>query len=118
VQNGLYSVTHSENGCTSDISAGYNVNLTDDIDMGNGQHVRIYPNPVSTDLTIKSDNNNLASLSISITDLQGKPVIQNSNLTQKGATLDLSGLSPGYYLLTIYNSQSNFSKTVKILKAN
>ena len=118
VQNGLYSVTHFENGCTSDFSSGYNVNLTEDIDLGNGQHVRIYPNPVTTDLTIKSDNNNLASLSISITDLQGKPVIQNSDLTQKGATIDLSGLSPGYYLLKIYNSQSNFSKTVKILKAN
>jgi hypothetical protein len=118
VQNGLYSVTHSENGCISDFSSGYNVNMTDEIDLGNGQHARLYPNPVTTDLTIKWQINSGSSLNISITDLQGKPVVTVMDLTEQGATINLSALSPGYYLLKIYSSESGINKTVKILKVN
>jgi hypothetical protein len=117
-QNGLYQVTHSENGCTSDFSSGYTVNMTDQIDLGNGQHVRLYPNPVTTDLTIKWQINSGGSLNISITDLQGRPVVTLTDLTEQGATIHLSALSPGYYLLKMYSSESGINKTVKILKAN
>ena len=118
VQNGLYYVTHSENGCTSDFSSGYNVNMTDEIDLGNGQHARLYPNPVTTDLTIKWQINSGSSLDISITDLQGRPVVTLLDLTEQGTTINLSALSTGYYLLKMYSSESGINKTVKILKVN
>ncbi len=118
VQNGLYNVTHTENGCTSDFSSGYNVNMTDEIDLGNGQHARLYPNPVTTDLTIKWQLNSGGSLNISITDLQGRPVVTLLDLTQQGTIINLSALSPGYYLLKMYSSESGINKTVKILKVN
>jgi FG-GAP-like repeat/Secretion system C-terminal sorting domain/IPT/TIG domain len=118
VQNGLYTVTHSENGCTSDISSGYNVNMTDEVDLGNGQHARLYPNPVTTDLTIKWQINSGSSLNISITDIQGNPVATVMNLTEQGTTINLSALSPGYYFLKMYSPESGINKTVKILKAN
>jgi hypothetical protein len=117
VQNGLYSVTNSENGCTSDLSSGYNVNMTDEIDLGNGQHARLYPNPVTTDLTIKWKINS-GSLNISIMDLQGNPVVTIMNLTEQGTTINLSALSPGYYFVKMYSAESGIDKTVKILKAN
>ena len=117
VQNGLYTVTHSENGCTSDFSSGFNVNMTGEIDLGNGQHARIYPNPVTTDLTIKWKINAAGPLIISITDLQGRPVVTVMDLTDQG-TINLSALSPGYYLLKMYSADSGIDKTVKILKAN
>ena len=118
VQNGLYSVTHTENGCTGDFSSGYNVNMTDEIDLGNGQHARLYPNPVTTDLTIKWKINSAGSLSISITDLQGRPVTTVKDPTEQGTTINLSSLSPGFYLLKMYDVESGIDKTVKILKTN
>jgi hypothetical protein len=118
VQNGLYTVTHSEYDCTSDFSSGYNVNMTDEIDLGNGQYARLYPNPVTTDLTIKWKTNSAGSLNISITDLQGRPVVTIMDLTEQGTTINLSTLSPGCYLLKMYSAESGIDKTVKILKAN
>jgi hypothetical protein len=118
VQNGLYSVTNSENGCTSDFSTGYNVNMTSEIDLGNGQHMRLYPNPVTTDLTLKWKINSASSLNITITDLQGRPVVTVTDLTEGGTTINLSNLSPGYYLLKMYDAESGINKTVKILKGN
>ncbi|MDP9042825.1 MAG: FG-GAP-like repeat-containing protein [Bacteroidota bacterium] len=118
VQNGLYNVTHSENGCTSDFSSGYDVKMTDEIDLGNGQYARLYPNPATTDLTLKWKINSAGSLNISITDLQGKPVVTLMDLTEQVATINLSALSPGYYLLKMYSSESGINKTVKILKVN
>ena len=100
------------------MSSGYNVNMADEIDLGNGQHARLYPNPVTTDLTIKWQINSGSSLNISITDLQGRPVVTLMDLTEQGATINLSALSPGYYLLKMYSSESGINKTVKILKAN
>jgi len=117
-KNGLYTLTHAENGCISDFSTGFNIGLTELIDLGNGQHVRLYPNPVTTNLTMQWDINNLSSLNISISDLQGKPVIFKSDLQQKGATINLSELPSGYYILKIYNPDSGINKSVKIFKAN
>jgi len=117
-KNGLYTATHTENGCTSDFSTAINIDLTGNIDLGNGQYARFYPNPVTTDLTIKWEINNISSLTISISDLQGKPVILKTDLQPKGTTIDMSGLAPGYYILKMLNPQSNISKAVKILKTN
>ena len=110
-------VTNSENGCTSDFSSGYNVNMTDEVDLGNGQHARLYPNPVTTDLTLKWQINS-GSLNISITDLQGQPVVTVMDLTEQGTTINLSALPTGYYFVKMYSSESGINKTVKILKVN
>ena len=117
-KNGLYTVTHSESGCISDFSSGINIELTESIDLGNGQHVRLYPNPVTTNLTMQWDIDNLSSLNISISDLQGKPVILKSDLQQKGATINLTELPSGYYILKLYNPESGINKSIKIFKAN
>jgi hypothetical protein len=117
-KNGSYTVTHFENGCTSDYSTAFNVNLTENIDLGNGQYARLYPNPVTTDLTIKWDMNDVSSLSISITDLQGNTILVKSDFQQAGTSIDLSGLSPGYYLVKMYNPKSDINKTIKIIKSN
>jgi len=117
-KNGLYTVTHSENGCASDFSSPYKVELADNYDLGNGQFARLYPNPVTTNLTIQWNINDISSLSISISDMQGRPVVIKSDLQQKDASINLSELPPGNYLLKIYDPQSNINKTVKIVKTN
>ena len=117
-KNGLYTVSHSESGCISDFSSGINIELTESVDLGNGQRVRLYPNPVTTNLIMQWDIDNLSSLNISISDLQGKPVILKSDLQQKGATINLSELPSGYYILKLYNPESGINKSIKIFKAN
>lgn len=117
-KNGLYTVTHFENGCISNFSSAYSMDLTDNIDLGNGQYARLYPNPVTTILTIQWNINDVSALSVSISDMQGKPVLIKSNFQKTGASVNLSILPPGIYLLKIYNPSSNINKTIKIVKTN
>ena len=117
-KNGLYTVTHFENGCISDYSNAYSVDLTDNIDLGNGQYARFYPNPVTTILNIQWNINDFSALSVSISDMQGKPVLIKNDFQKTSASINLSILPPGIYLLKIADPASNINKTVKIVKTN
>ena len=60
------------------MSSGYTVNMTDEVDLGNGQHARVFPIPATIDLTLKWKINS-GSLSISISDLAGENSCNNSD---------------------------------------
>lgn len=93
-ESGSYTVTSLLNGCTSDFSAPYNFALAGTINLGNGQYIRLYPNPVTSDLNISA---NISS----------------------GMAIDMSKLPQGFYLVKIYcNGPVKINETVKIFKGN
>ncbi len=69
----------------------------------------IYPNPVSTTITILSKNEQVDS--IFIHDVLGKKLYSSDNIAADQATIDISAYSKGMYFLTINNSV-----TKKIIK--
>ena len=72
----------------------------------------IFPNPVNSAFTIKTNDNNSIGLSIKIYNLFGSMVFQKVNL--KSNTIEVSGLSTGIYILKVTNGASQ--KTFKLVK--
>jgi aminopeptidase YwaD len=68
----------------------------------------IYPNPVRSEIHIGLSSAD--KYQITVTDLQGKTLLQKNNQSM----IDLSGLENGIYLLTI--RKGGLSQTQKILK--
>jgi hypothetical protein len=113
-QSGSYTVKATVNGCVSDLSAPYTVALTGLINLGNGQYVNLYPNPVSKQININWNINGMPPLDIEITDFQGRKMLMLPNALN-GTVVDLSGL----YTIRIYSDRSyKINKTIRILKVD
>lgn len=116
-QSGTYTVKSTINGCSSDFSSGYNYIATGVINFGNGRYIDLFPNPVNQKFFISWNLNDLPSLDIEINDFYGKLVWTKKDVTS-GTTLDISSLTPGIYMIKVYNPKLNINKTIKIIKIN
>ena len=74
----------------------------------------LYPNPSSQVLYVSHPDLNSNSLGIQIVDLNGKQMY--SGTIQKNVPLDVSTYTPGMYLVTIENRETNKKNTYKIIK--
>lgn len=114
-QSGSYSVQTDLNGCSSDFSSSYVFALTGLINLGNGQFINLYPNPLRDQLNINWNIPNVTTLRIQISDASGNHVFLNSNM-QNGNFINLSELPKGIYFINFYSSQLNINKTTRIIK--
>ncbi|MGZ4091360.1 MAG: T9SS type A sorting domain-containing protein, partial [Bacteroidia bacterium] len=73
--------------------------------------VRVYPNPATNSLHIESENEDVVNSGVEITNALGQTVLE----TPYTNTIDVSGLSQGYYNIKIstQNRQTYFSKFIK-----
>ena len=115
-QSGSYTVQATVMGCVSDLSAPYYFTSKGVVDLGNGQFVNLFPNPVRNSLNVYWNINGNPALDIVISDLQGrtmKTLLKVSN----GTVVDLTGLPRGVYNVKVYSAGSyKINKTVRILK--
>lgn len=84
------------NGC-DEISIGEKINT---------QKLTVYPNPLAKQVTLKFTEPFNKALTYSITDLQGRQLLQGSIQNQE-TMLDISNLSKGIYLLNISDAEGN-----------
>ncbi len=101
---GSYAVIVSKNGCT-DTSACFtinNVGITN-VDFGN---ITIYPNPTNGLFTIDMRDYD-ESVNYTLTSIDGRIIVQKSNITDNKIMIDLSNESKGVYLLKLYNTKSS-----------
>ncbi|MCX6268569.1 MAG: M4 family metallopeptidase [Bacteroidetes bacterium] len=75
--------------------------------------MRIYPNPVSDKVHITFERNLTAPVTIEISDIRGIPVKSAVFPSSEGNMLDLSGVTPGFYLVKA--TGKDFSVTQKIV---
>jgi Secretion system C-terminal sorting domain len=73
------------------------------------RQIRVYPNPFLNDVNMNSD----VEKSVILRDLYGKLVYENNHV--KGV-INLSGISVGTYLLTLYNEKGQILLHQKIIK--
>ena len=69
---------------------------TTDFELGN---IKIYPNPSDNIFNIQL--NNISKFNYSVTDITGKIVISNRNITQSNYALNMSDYATGLYFLNI-----------------
>lgn len=81
-------------------------------------NMEVYPNPFTSDLNIKIENEDLSIQRIELTDISGKVVyekdIDQSNSTNFQLDNNSSSITPGFYLLNVTTDQGII--TEKVLK--
>jgi hypothetical protein len=116
-QSGNYTVTVTAGACTSNPSAPFTFTITGIIDLGNGQYIRVYPNPATNNLYVDWNINNTSILNVEIVNLEGKLTVSKRNVNRLQA-IDLSLLPPGIYFIRVYNEKFTVDHTIKIVKLN
>lgn len=96
---GNYTVVVTQNGCASPTSDPFNFVPTGLTNLGAGQFMQVYPNPVSTDLRIDFRINGTLRIRAVLHDLTGKQVWKAEELNS-GTMLSIGKLAAGTYILT------------------
>ena len=94
----------TQNGCASPTSDPFNFVPTGLTNLGAGQYMHVYPNPVSTDLRIDFRINGTMRIRAVLHDLAGKQVWKSDELNS-GSRLPVGRLAAGTYLLTTLNDK-------------
>lgn len=79
------------------------------LDNSEVDQVKIYPNPASDVIQLVLKNSDPIT-SLSVIDITGKLVLHQTQVNHHKATLDISGLNTGLYLLKIDTSMNSFVK--------
>ncbi len=85
-------------------------------DLAHELNVRIYPNPVMYQLTVKFSELQYGKR-IEILDLNGK-LVKTQRLTAMETTINVQELAAGVYLLRLINKEGQYLKTYQIHKLN
>lgn len=85
--------------------------LDEGIDENIGSHITVYPNPVSSSLNIKSQEN---IIELMVYNNMGQPVIRVGGLNTKQHELEVGNLPPGIYFIHI--KTKNFFAVRKFLE--
>jgi hypothetical protein len=111
---GTYTVIANQGGCVSPVSDPVSVFITGFEDNLSTQPLLVHPNPAEDFLQVQwNDFDPDNAIDASVVDQTGRSVIRQE-LPPQGGRLDLSGLSPGLYLLqTTQGSKSKVQKFVK-----
>lgn len=111
---GLYSLTIIDNSLC-EAKASFNVPLFTTVKNHFEENAfEIFPNPVYTDLNIKSSKNISSPVLISISDLQGRKVMTDAHLPESTQKINFSDLPNGIYIVHVRGEKFNFY--YKILK--
>jgi hypothetical protein len=106
-QSGTYTVEADDNSCHV-ISQPFSFTSQGIPGLGNNNDVEVYPNPVTSYLTIKAKQ----PVDIGIYSLDGKKIKEAMN----AQAIDLSSLAPGIYVARVTDRQGKVLKNIKISK--
>jgi hypothetical protein len=84
--------------------------------LGGNQYVKLWPNPVQSNLIIQWNVNNVRALSVEVRDMYGKPVLYKQSVNS-GEAINVTALPAGTYFVKIYGNQKPLG-SLKILKVN
>lgn len=106
---GLYTVIVTIDQCSSVVSDTEAVIITGDIEIANDE-IKMYPNPVSEDLTIEIGQNQFGS--VKIIDVLGRVTMTSEGSGQ--IFMKVSELSPGSYIILV--KRENVISASKLIK--
>ena len=98
-------------GCDSIITIHLTIGTTGILKNNEKQTISVYPNPASDQIIIQV-NSNLVGSSYSVADLFGRTIISGKISSEKSG-VDLLGLYPGVYLISVGTGNKNQFKIIK-----
>ncbi len=78
--------------------------------------MEVFPNPATENITVKFNAATSENVSVKLTDLLGREVASASQITNNSATIPVSGLSAGLYLVQVINGNERTTRKVVVGK--
>lgn len=78
--------------------------------------MEVFPNPASENITVKFSAATSGNLSVILTDMVGREVATASQITNNSATIPVSGLSSGLYVVQVINGNERTTRKVVVGK--
>ncbi|MEY3920920.1 MAG: hypothetical protein RL634_681, partial [Bacteroidota bacterium] len=113
--NGYFTVKTTINGCTSLSSANYYYASTAVLNLGNGQFIKLFPNPVINGMKVEYNLQGMYEMSIQLFDMNGKLVLERKTV-RTGNIINLTNLSKGTYMMKVMKKDGKVLYTGKIAK--
>jgi hypothetical protein len=110
---GYYKVSITQNGCIGELSDPYYYTTGVLIDQASGSFVRIFPNPVQTEVKIEFLLKDEKAVQVQVYDMKGNRVLEYKGL-QTGARINMMALAAGVYRFRVMNSAGTllYSNTI------
>ncbi len=116
LENASYTVTTTQNGCASIKGSSYFFLVTDIINLGDNQFIKVTPNPFSSNVYLHFFLLKYNTLNVDVFDLNSGGMLANRKMLNTGTNLDIAGLSSGVYIVKVYSSDLKMTYTFKIVK--
>lgn len=78
-------------------------------------NVKVFPNPSTDIINISVTDQDINALEINLMSVEGKSLI-NQDILGTAGTIDLSGIAPGSYMISVKEQDGNMIKTFVIIK--
>lgn len=116
VSNGSYTVKASNNGCLSALSSAYFYLVTDVINLGNNQFIKVTPNPFVHFLNIDFKANPYQYLNIEFFDIKTGQKIMVKERVIPGSRMNVESLVSGTYIVRVVSSDYKLMHQFKLIK--
>lgn len=113
---GSYTVKVLENGCYSVMSAAYYFIVTDVINLGNNEFIRITPNPFVNYLNFDYKVSGYQYLNVEFFDMTNGQRVMLKERVIPGSKLNVETLAPGTYLVRVVSSDYKLKHQFKMIK--
>mgnify|MGYP000208024265 CR=1 FL=1 len=113
---GSYTVKVLENGCFSAMSAAYYFIVTDIINLGNNEFIKITPNPFVNYLNFDYKVAGYQYLNVEFFDMTNGQRVMIKERVLPGSILNVGSLVPGTYLIRVVSNDYKLKQQFKMIK--
>ena len=115
-ENAAYTVTTTQNGCSSLKGTSYFYLVTDIVNLDDNQFIKLAPNPFTTNLYLNFFLVQYNTLNADVFEMNSGRIVANRKMLNSGANLNLGILSPGIYVVKVYSNDFKMTYTFKAVK--
>ena len=113
---GSYTVTTTENGCTSKISNAYYYLVTDIIKLSAEEFIKLAPNPFQGQLNFDFNVKAYQKLNVEVFELTTGTRRASQQNVLPGSILSFGYLAPGTYIIKVSSNDQKLSHQFKMIK--
>ena len=115
---GNYTVLTTQNYCESKMSAPYYYvnSITDVVNLNMNEFIKVYPNPIVSELKVDFNLNEYSKLNIGIYNASTGAKVIELNSKTTGSSIDVSGLPAGTYIVIVSSNNNQLYYKEKIMK--
>jgi hypothetical protein len=113
---GLYAVRTIQSGCASVLSNDYYYFITDIVNLGANEFIKLAPNPFTTQLNIDFSIKGYQKINLEIFELSSGTKVATMENVLAGSTIYTSSFASGTYFIKISSRDNQINQQFKMIK--